>query len=258
MMTLQNSHPSDIVRELLIPAPANMTTDQKKAHSLANVSQSNELTAAKYDLSLQAKRVLWMCIMEAYKTGKDIKDISNVFTVNVSEYQHLFPMHSSNASKDVKRGIDDLTHNAVVFYLKTGEFEEVGMPWLSRYGVKRGRGAWEVVINSEIMPYIKGLTQEFTTFSLYDIQQLKTVRNIRLYENLCQYRSSGIWVTTPNWLAERFELPKSQRENTFEMRRTFLEPALKKINEHTPLEAAMTMGDDGKMIFTIVEKKPGA
>jgi Initiator Replication protein. len=50
-------------------------------------------------------------------------------------------------------------------------------------------------------------------------------------------------------------LPESQRSNFAEMKRTFINPALKKINVNTPLKAAMTQNDDGRLVFTIADAK---
>lgn len=82
------------------------------------------------------------------------------------------------------------------------------------------------------MPYLMGLTSQFTTYSLYDCVKINSIRSIRLYESLCQHRSSGVWIATQDWLSERFVLPESQRSNFAEMKRTFINPALKKINAH--------------------------
>lgn len=55
----------------------------------------------------------------------------------------------------------------------------------------------------------------------------------------------NLCITTQNWLSERFMLPVSQRSNFAEMKRTFINSVLKKINANTPLKAAMTQNDDG-------------
>lgn len=65
-----------------------------------------------------------------------------------------------------------------------------------------------------------------------------------------------IWITTADWLAERYQLPQSQRDNFAEMKRTFIKPALEKISKETPLMATMSESGDGKLIFTIVTKTP--
>lgn len=128
-------------------------------------------------------------------------------------------------------------------------------PRLAEAGLKKGRGKWQIEFNYKVMPYLMGLTSQFTTYSLYDCGKINSVRVIRLYESLCQYRSSGVWITTQDWLSERFMLPESQRSNFAEMIRTFINPALKKINANTPLKAAMTQNNDGRLVFTILDSK---
>lgn len=229
-----------------------MTAPLKKQ---VNISQSNELTEAAYYLPLQAKRVLWLCLMQCYPMKDDPDSVSPVFTVTVADYQKFFKVSVDTASTDVKKGVTALADSSVVFYPKDGEFEEVKRPWLAEAGLKKGRGKWQIEFNYKVMPYLMGLTSQFTTYSLYDCGKINSVRVIRLYESLCQYRSSGVWITTQEWLSERFMLPESQRSNFAEMKRTFINPALKKINANTPLKAAMTQNDDGRLVFTIVDAK---
>lgn len=231
-----------------------MTNIAETQQKPANISQSNELTEAAYYLPLQAKRVLWLCLMQCYRHKELTDEISPSFTINVSDYQKMFRVGVDTASADVRKGVDALADSSVIFYPKDGEYEEVKRPWLAEAGLKRGRGKWEVEFNYKVMPYLLGLTNQFTTYSLYDCGKINSVRAIRLYESLCQFRTSGIWVTTQEWLADRFLLPESQRSNMAEMKRTFLNPALKKINDNTPLQAAMSQSDDGKLVFTIVDK----
>lgn len=230
-----------------------MTTETLKKS--VNISQSNELTEAAYYLPLQAKRVLWLCLMQCYPLKDEPDTVSPVFTVTVADYQKFFKVGVDTASTDVKKGVTALADSSVEFYPKEGEFEEVKRPWLAEAGLKKGRGKWQVEFNYKVMPYLMGLTSQFTTYSLYDCGKINSARVIRLYESLCQYRSSGVWVTTQDWLSERFMLPESQRSNFAEMKRTFINPALKKINANTPLKAAMTQNDDGRLVFTIVDAR---
>lgn len=57
------------------------------------IAQSNELTEAAYYLSLQAKRVLWLCLMETYRQ----EDHPGTFTVRVADYQRLFKVSQATA-----------------------------------------------------------------------------------------------------------------------------------------------------------------
>ncbi|OSL88433.1 initiator RepB protein [Escherichia coli TA249] len=234
--------------------PHSHMTTTKIAKKAVNISQSNELTEAAYHLPLQAKRVLWLCLMQCYFNKEEPEDESAVFTITVADYQKFFKVNVDTASADVKKGVSVLADSNVTFYPKDGEFEEVKRPWLAEAGLKRGRGKWQIEFNYKVMPYLMGLTSQFTTYSLYDCGKLKSVKVIRLYESLCQFRHSGIWITTSDWLSERFMLPPSQRSNMAEMKRTFLNPALKNINESTPLKASMKQDEDGRLIFTILDK----
>ncbi|EDY2030058.1 RepB family plasmid replication initiator protein [Salmonella enterica] len=227
-------------------------TKPTKPKNVSQISQSNELTEAAYFLSLQSKRVLWLCLLECYKQGKNLKDFGNEFTVLVSDYQETFEVGKVAASNDVKRGIEDLLGKYVKFYDPQGEYPEIYRPWLAEAGHRVARGKWTLTFNPLITPFMTGLSQQFTTFSLYDARKLNSPRIIRLYENLCQFRSSGIWLTSHAQLAERYDLPESQRLHFSEMKRTFLDPAIKKINAHTALKASYKAMDDGRLIFTIV------
>ena len=219
-----------------------------------NISQSNELTEAAYYLPLKAKRILWMCLKQTY-SRKDTDDhLSPMFSLMVKDYQGIFNVGLAQASKDMKAGISDLLKSSVTFYPKDKDYEEMSMPWLSITGLRSGRGVWDLELNRHLLPYMGGLTSQFTTYSLLDCAKLKNPRMIRLYESLCQYRSSGIWITSLNFLAERYELPDSQRNNSAEMKRGFITPSIKKINECTPLSVEVSYEDDGKIIFTIVVK----
>lgn len=222
-----------------------------------SIKQSNELTEAAYYLPLQAKRVLWLCLMQAYfsEASEDFEnDVLPLFTVSVSDYVKYFNVAAAVASRDVKSGVKALGESTVTFYPKDGEFEQVTRPWLSEAGMKRGRGSWQIEFNYKVMPFLVGLSSQFTTYSLYDCGQLNSVKVIRLYESLCQFRSSGTWITDHEWLCERFMLAESQKTNKAEMKRTFLEPAIKKINEKTPLKVSYKTLDDGKFLFSVLDK----
>ncbi|EJB4401257.1 replication initiation protein [Escherichia coli] len=56
-------------------------------------------------------------------------------------------------------------------------------------------------------------------------------------------------------LNDRFVLPESLQKNLAELKRYFLDPALKQINEKTPLLAKYSIDDSGKFLFSIIDKQ---
>ncbi|WP_426575304.1 replication initiation protein (plasmid) [Xenorhabdus stockiae] len=221
------------------------------------VKQSNELTEAAYYLSLKAKRVLWLCLMQIYSTfkqdGDELYEVP-IFAVKVSDYESLFGVSRNQSGKDVKDAIMELSRSNVVFHPKEGRYDCITRPWLAEAGSRSSRGIWEIEFNHKLLPYIYGLTNQFTTYSLHDCGSLRNPRTVRLYECLIQFRSSGVWVTTHDWLSERFVLPNSQRANLAEMKRSFLDPALKQINEKTPLKVNYNVDNSGKFLFMFTDK----
>lgn len=220
------------------------------------IVQSNEITEAAYYLSLQAKRVIWICLSQIRRDAEH----DGSFVVHVSDYQKLFNVSGPVASLDVKQALSEISKSTVTFHPKVGEYEEIERPWLSETAVKRGRGSYRVEFNSKLMPYVQGLSEQFTSFYLAECGKINNSRTIRLYESLCQFRSSGVWAVTPGWLSERYQLPKSQQENFAEMKRGFIEPAIKRINKETPLMVSyITRQDDSgkvvKVVFNIVDNQ---
>ncbi|MBT0722474.1 RepB family plasmid replication initiator protein [Rosenbergiella collisarenosi] len=220
------------------------------------IIQSNELTEAAYHLPLQAKRMLWLCLRQIFQKS-ETDPLEPTYIVKVSDYAAIFQVSLSTASKDLKSAIETISNSSVVFYPANGECEEIRRPWLAEVGLKRGRGAWSIEFNSKIMPYITGLSSKFTTYNLYDCGKLKSVRVIRLYECLCQYRSTGQFIVSPEWLAERFHLPESQRINRAEMKRTFIEPSIVSINKNTVLTVVYSENTNSDFVFTFAEKESG-
>lgn len=224
----------------------------KKEHSQLIV-QSNEVTEAAYHLSIKAKRLLWLCLAQAYKS-KDAQ--SGVFIVNVADYQRYFDVGKVAASKDVKAGVEELLKSYVVFYPSDGEYDDIKRPWLAEQASKVDRGVYRIEFNAKLVPYVTGLSEKFTQFYLQHCGKLNNSRTIRLYESLCQWRSTGIWRVEVDWLIHRYDLPVSQASNYAELKRKFLAPAVARINDKTPLrvnfkEINNTGNKVNAIIFTI-------
>lgn len=216
------------------------------------VVQSNELTEAAYYLPLQAKRLLWLCLRQRYMKSEAINE-NPLFHISVGEYADTFHVSTPTASRDMKYAVETISEKAVTFHLHNDDYEIVKRPWLAEAGAKKGWGEWSIEFNQKIMPYITGLSSNFTTYSLYDCGKLKSVRVIRLYECLCQYRSTGIFKTTHEWLVDRFHLPESQRQNRAELKRTFIEPAVKNINKSTQIKVNYKEEEDGSFTFHFID-----
>ena len=62
-----------------------MTKIKTKKDNNQLIVQSNEVTEAAYHLSIKGKRVLWLCLAQAYQSDSAKE---GVFFISVHDYQH--------------------------------------------------------------------------------------------------------------------------------------------------------------------------
>jgi hypothetical protein len=211
-----------------------MTEISKQKSKQMIVTQSNELTEAAYYLPLQGKRVLWLCLADIPPFAEEH---DGSFLVSVDSYSKTFGVTIETASNHVKEGASQLISPVWFADKDDPSLDEEGVPWLYKVASRKKRGYWQLQFHPDILPYVLGLKRKYTSFNILNCGAFKNTRQIRLYESLSQYKSSGYWTVEPEWLADKFKLPKSQRNNAGELKRRFLEPALKVINANTPIEA---------------------
>lgn len=125
-----------------------------------------------------------------------IDSVSPVFTVLVADYQKYFKVSVDTASADVKKALQHWLKAVLSFIQRIVSLTRLSV--LAGRSWSKGTRKWQIEFNYKVMPYLMGLSSQFTTYSLYDCGKINSVRVIRLYESLCQYRSSGVWVTTQN------------------------------------------------------------
>lgn len=111
-----------------------MTMTISTAKKSVNISQSNELTEAAYYLPLQAKRVLWLCLIQCYPLKDDPDSVSPVFTVLVADYQKYFKVSVDTASSDVKRASLHWLKVVLCFIPKTESLTRSNGPGWLRLG----------------------------------------------------------------------------------------------------------------------------
>ena len=108
-----------------------------------------------------------------------------------------------------------------------------------------------------MVPYLSQLTEQFTRYALADIAKMSSAHAVRLYEMLAQWRGAGERIVSIDWLREAFQL-EDRYPNIRDFKRWVIDPAVKQINEHSPLWVKWEQRKTGRrvshLVFTFGDK----
>ena len=108
-----------------------------------------------------------------------------------------------------------------------------------------------IFFNPQILPYLSNLKANFTQYLQSDISDVSGAYTIRFYELICQYRTIGKREVSIQDL--RFILNIGDKYPLFyDFKKRVIEPAIKEINEKTPMQISYEQKKKGKTIVGIV------
>jgi len=218
------------------------------------VTQSNSLIEASYKLSLEEKRLIIVAISKIDSR----KTLPPVIEITAAEYASVFGLK-------IQAGYTQLDDASNKLYERDIKFKEgkalTRQRWIHRAKYYPGEGRVEISFSPTLYPYISEIKDNFTSYQLTNVKQLKSIYSIRLYELLWKYISEGRrWITITD-LRSMFEL-EDKYEKYADMRKCVIEPALAEINKKTNLDVRFEPEKQGRVVvklwFYFTEKKQSA
>lgn len=168
--------------------------------------QGNELTIAHFE-STQHERNIMYAIMGQIKSDDPP---TALYEINVSDISKHTGRRLRN--DDFKNAIERLRNRDCIIKLSNGELRS---KFISS-AFFDDRGFVTIAIDSRLRPYLFELKKNFTTFGLSTAIALNSIYSKRLYEMLCQFRSTGILRIGLKELKERFCLINEDGTEKFE------------------------------------------
>jgi len=196
------------------------------------VVMRNDLIRAAHRLNLPAKRMLMLAISR-FDSRKVIKPDGEEVKIKASEYADMFDASLNDAYGLLKRAVRALYDGDVEFDLSIAKKRRIRrVRWCTAIEYRDNEAMVSLKINHELMPYLKELKENFTSYKLADAARLKTVYAWRLFELLKQYESTGVVEIKLEDLHYALETQASHRKDFFNMRNRVLAPAIKDIEKN--------------------------
>lgn len=143
------------------------------------IVQHNNLVDGKQSLKLNSAKLIRGAIMQIKKEDTEIKP----YIITIKELAEMLNVSPSNLYRDIDEITDDIIKNPVFVREevngKTVRFAKI--PWVSRCEYKADVGVY-IKLNEELKPYLLGLQENYTQYSLMEIYSMKSIYSIRIYE----------------------------------------------------------------------------
>lgn len=148
------------------------------------VAQSNQLTEARYSLTVAEQRLVLTLLSLISPSDKSLKS----YEIKISEFQRLLDIKTNAIYDQVKDVLKKLASR--VIYIPEGK-DYLIANWFSSAKYDSKKGSVTISFDDNLKPYLLELKEQFTKYKLFVIAQFKSSYTIRIYMLLKQYEVIG-------------------------------------------------------------------
>lgn len=192
--------------------------------------QANVITSAKSDLTRDQRRVLYLFLRQIHISNQWPEN--GYMRFNHRDYAAAYGVGEQEARDDLRRALSSFRGRAVrISEDWEGELSELEIDWTTTRRVAHKRGDYSVTFNAELKSYLMPLAYElpFTVLDLNHLSMLQSKWALKLYEALCQFKSTGKWIVhSMDNLRERWDIPDSYKKPAL-LRNRVLTPAVMEV-----------------------------
>lgn len=212
------------------------------------VTKSNNLIEAGYKLSLNEQRLVLSVISQLDARKPFPKN--NDFVITASEFSKIFDIPLKQAYEILDDAASRLYERDIKTFDHAAKTREK-FRWVD--GVKYWYGEAKVTLSlsRHIVPYLAMLHQQFTTYELKQISNLKTSYSIRFYELLVQFIKTGERYISLEKIRSLFELTK-EYPRFYDFKKRIIFPSIYEINLNTNLLVEWDTVKNGKTITGLI------
>lgn len=194
------------------------------------VYQGNRLIEAKYDLTLQEKRLILFAMSKIKPEKFKVEPI----TFSCSELSELCGLTGESHYSELKKTTAKLMSR--VFVVRNlDEQTYTQLNWVTRSRYHEKEGTVEIKFNDDLGDFLIDLKKNFTAIPLAQTLSLSSLYAIRMYELLKQYESIGKRTFSLDELRETLGLSKEKLINYKDFRIKVLEISQRELSLKTDI-----------------------
>jgi plasmid replication initiation protein len=216
-----------------------------KANDKSLIVKSNYLIEAPYKLTIQEQRIVFMMISMLKPDDKDF----NIYRVSIKYFKEMVGVKGEGSYEKLKEITIKLRKRDLVIHRPDGSELQAG--WVSSADYMPGEGCVELCFDPKLKPYLLGLKEFFTKYSLDNILCLRRVYSVRLYELLKQYETIGERFVKVDTLKEMLGMTTDEYKLYGHLKERVIRPAQNELKSKTDLQFDFQEIKEGRKVKTI-------
>jgi plasmid replication initiation protein len=222
---------------------------------LAQVTQDNALISASYAMSLNEKRLLVLALSKIDPMGKAWLDGGKA-KVTAKEWSDVFGIDSKVAYQRLRLASKELYNRSVRIWGDNHTGEEIR--WLSAQKYSKKNGYVEMSFGREMVYYLSGMVDQFTSYQLLKVSGLKSTHSIRMYELAKQFAGTGWRHIELDDMRDMFKLGPSYKR-WIDLKKFVIDRACTEVTAKSDLKLSYQPIKKGRSVHAIkliVKKNP--
>lgn len=213
------------------------------------VVKSNHIISASYRLSVAEQRVILSCIAQVRRDQQVSDDV--FYSVTAADLAAMCGTDQRTAYRDLAAAAERLFERRITILFEPDGSERHPRKRLTRWvqdvDYVPGEGRVSLRFGKTILPFLTGLTEQFTRYQLSDVAKMTSAHAVRLFELLAQYGSVGQREISVEELRDWFQLGDGYQALK-DLKRRVLDPAVEQVNQHSPLQVVWAQRKTGRRV----------
>lgn len=226
---------------------ANMTLTNAKVY------KSNAITSAGFRLSVAEQRVILSCIGQIQRNEK-VTDLVR-YSVSASELSELTGASIPSSFRDLKRVVNRLFDRYVtITEAPNGNgslTQTLKTRWVQSITFIKDEGRVELRFGKDILPYLNKFSEQFVTYELKNVSNLKSSYSFRFYEILMQWITKGRKEFSLCWLRDVLQM-EGRYKTIKDFKKYVLTPAITDINKHSNIRVEWSQKKTGRKVTHLI------